>query len=130
MSISDPYNPTPDEIRGWAFTVDAVEPVQDWDLMLATSPYESLYLELASDYACPNQGYFLALLYLIVGDAVRTAFRNTSEGHLRGLLERSRSYKHPAVKAWRHRARELLKRPESFDYALWCAGGHAREDLG
>jgi hypothetical protein len=120
------YNPTPEQLREWAASPDAEEPVQDWDLWLSHLPHEILYLELAADWNCPARQYFLELLYLIVGDAVRTGFRERSEGEVLDLLERSRAFKHPDLGAWRHRSRALLRNPETFDYAAWCAGGLAR----
>lgn len=73
--MKDPYNPVENEIRAWAKNPEAVEPVQDWDLMLCNVDRLDLYLELASTDNCPQADYFLAALYLIVGDAVRTEFR-------------------------------------------------------
>src|SRR6266498_4073214 len=64
------YNPTAEDLRTWAYDSSSEEPAQDWDLSLATIPYDDLFLEFASDVDCPKRDYFLSLLYLIVGDAV------------------------------------------------------------
>jgi hypothetical protein len=124
--MRDPHNPTDYELRAWAAEPGAVEPVQDWDVMIAGLPHPALYVEMAGDYGCPNRAYFLRVLYLLVGDAVRTEFRVRSRDEVLTLLERSRRVRHPAVQAWRHRARALLDDPSTFDYDAWCAGGLAR----
>ena len=68
--VHDPWNPMPDEVREWAYDAEALAPCEDWDLALSWAQHERAYLELASDEACPKRRYFLAVLYLMVGDAV------------------------------------------------------------
>jgi hypothetical protein len=125
--MRNPYNPTPEQIRAWAQTPDATEPIQDWDLLLLHEPHEALYLELAADWGCPARGYFLALLYRLVGDAVRTGFRTRSKAAVLDLLERSRAFRHPTLGQWRQRSRELLGNLDSFDFDAWCGGGLAAD---
>lgn len=121
-------HPTIEELRTWAFDSSSVEPVQDWDLVLSWVHYDDVYLEFASSKVCPKADYFLALLYLIVGDAVRTAFRSRSKEDLAALLDRA-EHRFPAfvVRRWIQRSRYLIAHPDSFDYDGWCAGGLARE---
>ena len=126
--MHDPWNPMPDEVREWAYDPEALEPCQDWDLALSWAQHERAYLELAADPACPKRRYFLALLYLMVGDAVRTGFRNRPRPLIEGLIEKGDSYKHPDIRRWQERSRRLLKDPESFAYEDWCAGGLARQE--
>lgn len=71
----DPWNPTSSEIRSWAYDPEADDPCQDWALALSWLQDESVYLSLAADDRCPKRRFFLSLLYLMVGDAVRTDFR-------------------------------------------------------
>lgn len=122
------HNPTPEQIREWAASPDAVEPVQDWDLSLSHLPHESLYLELAADWSCPMRQYFLELLYRMVGDALRSGYRVRSEGAVLDLLARSEAYGHRDLYLWRERSRALLRYPETFDFSEWCAGGLARSE--
>ena len=122
----NPWQPSPDEIRRWAYTVDAAEPCQDWDLALLWSCHEKALLECASDGACPNQIYMLGVLYLVIGDAVRTNFRTRSRPIIEGFLSRGDDYKHPVIRTWQERSRALLRDPSSFNYDEWCAGGLAR----
>ena len=124
--IADPWNPSATEVREWAYTVAAKEPCQDWQLALSWARHEKTYLELVADDDCPNRGYFLDVLYIIVGDAVRSGFRSVEEPILRGFLERASEYDHKDIAAWRTRTIELLKYPDTFSYGLWCGGGYAR----
>jgi hypothetical protein len=125
--IYDPWNPTPDELRAWAYDTNAVEPCQDWDLVLCWAPHVNAHLELASDESCPKRRYFLAILYLLVGDAVRTNFRNHLRLSIEDWIARGDVHTHPAIRLWQERSRRLLEAPEQFNYEQWCAGGFARE---
>jgi hypothetical protein len=125
--MHDPWNPMPDEVREWAYDPAALEPCEDWDLALCWAQHEPLYLELASDASCPTRRYFLGVLYLMVGDAVRAGFRSRPRPLIEGLIARGDEYPHPDIKQWQERSRQLLKQPELFDYDRWCAGGFANE---
>jgi len=119
----DPWNPTPDEIREWAYTPGALEPCQDWELALAWTRHERALLELASDESCPARRYILSVLYRIVGDAVRSDFRSPARPIIEGFIRRGDEYRHPDIARWQARSEELLHRPELFDYEQWCGGG-------
>lgn len=123
--FADPWNPQPEEIRAWAYEPDAVEPTQDFDLALSWSRHEKAYLDLASDPACPSRRYFLRVLYLVVGDAVRTGYRTVPEPVVRGFVEQGSRYEHPDIREWQARSRALMADPTRFDYERWCAGGYA-----
>jgi hypothetical protein len=103
-----------------------LEPCQNWDPALCWAQHERAYLELASDEACPKRRYFLGVLYLMVGDAVRTGFRSRPRPIIEGLIARGDGYAHPDIKLWQERSRQLLKHPELFDYGNWCAAGYAK----
>jgi hypothetical protein len=124
--MNDPWNPLPDEIREWAYTDGALEPCQDWDLALSRGGYEKPPLECAADARCPNRAYFLSVLYLVVGDALRTDFRAMARPIVEAFIQRGDEYRHPDIRLWQQRSRHLMKHPEKFDYRLWCAGGLAR----
>ncbi|MEM9282173.1 MAG: hypothetical protein AAGA96_10120 [Verrucomicrobiota bacterium] len=127
--MRDPINPTRDEIRNWAYTEGAMEPEQDWDLHLANLREFDLFTELAADDDCPSWDYFLRLLYLIVGDAVRTGFQTESEETIRDILKATEKIPRHRFHVLRLRSDELLKRPESFAYDDWCAGILVAKDL-
>lgn len=124
--MHNPWSPSPDEIRAWAYTPDATDPCQDWDLALLWSGHEKALLDCASDDACPNRLRMLSILYLIVGDAVRSAFRSRPRPIIEGLIDRGDHYPHPSIKLWQTRSRALLRNPSTFDYEAWCSGRLAR----
>jgi len=122
------YNPTAEDVTRWAYDASAAAPLQDWDLILSHTPYEPLFLKFASADDCPKREYFLSVLYLIVGDAVRTHFRTRSREDVERLLSLAEQ-EFPAywVHLWVERSRELLAKPDSFRYDDWCAGKLAGE---
>ena len=123
--MHDAWNPSPDEVRAWAYTPNADEPCQDWDLALLWSGHEKALLGCASDEACPNRMRMLGVLYLIVGDAVRSNFRSRTRPIVEGFIDRGDQYPHSSIELWQRRSRALLRDPSSFDYEAWCAGGLA-----
>jgi hypothetical protein len=124
--MHNPWSPSPDEIRDWAYTPDAEDPCQDWDLALLWSGHEQALLDCASDDACPNRLRMLGVLYLVIGDAVRAEFRSRPRAIVEGFIDRGDQYRHPSIKLWQSRSRALLRDPSSFEYEAWCCGGLAR----
>ncbi len=124
--MEDPWNPSVSEIEKWAFDPQSFEPVQDWDLALCWKREEKLYLDFAANERCPKRKYFLHILYLIVGDAVRGNFRNVPKPVIQGFIERGKGYPHPDIQAWMYRSTDLLKNPSLFNYDDWCAGKLAK----
>ncbi|MCL2309994.1 MAG: hypothetical protein FWC42_09075 [Proteobacteria bacterium] len=125
--FANSWNPSSTEVRAWAYTAGAEAPCQDWDLACLWARHERDYIEFASDKNCPHRLFFLHVLYLIVGDAVRNGFRNIPEAVIRGFVELAATSTEPSVRLWRERSLRLLKRPSEFDYEAWCAGGFANE---
>lgn len=126
-TFEDPWNPTLSEIRRWAYEYDVEEPCQAWDLSLMWRGYEELYIELAADENCPNNRFFLSILYRMVGDQVRRGTDNQTEFNLRDFVAKADSFDNKALKSWQTRSMDLLRHPEKFDYDQWCAGGFASE---
>ena len=57
--LFNPLDPTPEDLRVWAYTPDAEYPdemPEDWDLMVAQIKNAPLLLELACDLRCPQPG--------------------------------------------------------------------------
>ena len=130
MHFADEFNPTPDEIRRWAATEGAMYPSEDWDIIISTDPdLDELFFELASDPTCLKQRTFLHILYLIVGDAVRSSWNTRSREQTDALIERAARTTEPVVARWAEQSRDLVAHPNRFDYDAWCGGGLAREDL-
>ena len=123
--FADPWNPSSTEVRAWAYSTDAVAPCQDWDLALSWAGHERDYLQFAADPNCPTQSFFLRVIYLMVGDAVRTGYRSISEAQVVGFVELAAGTRSKPLRLWRERALRLLKHPSEFEYAAWCGGGLA-----
>ncbi len=122
-------NPMSAEIREWAYTPGALEPEQDWDLALANLREFDLYVHLAADDACPSWDYFLRILYLIIGDAVRTEFQTESKEAILEILDATRSFPNDRFSLLRKRAELLIASPDTFNYDDWCAGALVTRDL-
>ena len=120
--MNNPWNPSATEIEEWAFNKKVPEPVQDWQLALSWKMEEELYLDLASNPKCPKRQYFLSVLYLIVGDAVRTDYRNLEKPIVEGFVNRGEKYEHPDIQLWVERSRKLIKNPSLFHHGKWCGG--------
>jgi hypothetical protein len=126
--MHDPWNPSPDEIREWAYDATGLAPCEDFDLALEWTRHERALFECASDENCPKQDFFLHVLYLTVGDAVRSNYHSTARPILEGFIKRGDGYPHKAIQNWQKRSRTLMKYPDQFDYQAWCAGGLVRKD--
>ena len=110
------------DIRQWAYDADAPEPQQDFDLFLAME-LRKAYFDFVSDITCPKQKYFLKVLYLIVGDAVRTEYHTNTREEINEFLEAANKLQVKELELWIDKSRNLMKHPEKFDYDRWCGGG-------
>jgi hypothetical protein len=119
--MKDIANPVDDEVREWAYS-DAFEPMQDFDLILAAELRPS-YLEFVADQNCPKRTYFLKVLYLIIGDAVRTNYHTNTQDEISSYLGKAERAQATELNSWLDRSRDLMRHPEKFDYDQWCAGG-------
>lgn len=128
VKFADPANPSPDEIRAWAKCND-LEPMEDWDLVLADLTYADVLIELVATESCPSRRYLLGALYALVGDAVRSRFEQVSRTDLDQVLARGRASGNVWAESWAARSARLIDNPEEFDYALWCAGGLAKRPV-
>jgi len=126
MKFNNPYTPTYEEIIEWAYDIGSVEPEQDWDILVDWLVYPDLVLKLASDKNCPSQEYFLHILYVVVGQAVRGKFSNRSILEIEVLFDHAKTVDNPNIRTWLGRSRELIKHPDKFKYDDWFAGKLAR----
>lgn len=80
-------------------------------------------MKFAASSQCPKREYFLSLLYLIVGDAVRTRYQARSRDAVERLLsDAERSFRSDCLRLWVRSSRDPIARPETFQYDDWCAG--------
>jgi hypothetical protein len=127
--MRSPYNPSAEDLRLWAYDAESFEPKQDWDLVLSWTPYDDLFMEFASDLKCPKTDYFLALLYFIVGDAVRKNCQTETKHDIEALLQKAeKHFPNHRIYLWVRRSRDLLAHPDTFRYGDWCAGILARKE--
>ena len=125
--ISSPYKPSGDAIQKWAADPFAVEPIDDWNLILAQQPHDELYLRLAASSECPQALYFLTLLYLIVGNAVRSDYATKPRYEIEHLLAvADADFPTPKIRLWAKRSVALIANPALFNYTDWCCGALAR----
>lgn len=129
IPFADPWNPSSSEVRAWAYAHNAQEPCQDWDLALAWAGHERDYLEFSADTNCPSRLYFLHVVYLMVGDAVRNDYRTTPKAVVQGFVEQAANTRCKSLQRWRERSLRLLAHPSEFDYTAWCGGGYSRAEI-
>jgi hypothetical protein len=126
MKFANIANPTEAELREWAAIRNVRYPAEmpeDWDLIVGDWSRVDLIVELAADDRCPARTFFLAVLYLMAGDCVRTSGGRRNIPDLEALLARLEGTRSPRLQIFRSRALTLLADPSTFDYSLWCDGG-------
>ncbi|GAT00347.1 uncharacterized protein RMCFA_0461 [Mycolicibacterium fortuitum subsp. acetamidolyticum] len=109
----DVVNPTPDEIRAWAYS-GAFEPMQDWDLVIADVDNLQLLLELIGDQACPARDYLLGSLYCLFGHSDRT------DPRLLSAADAAQTGSDPWIATWGRRVCRVVENPSEFNRADWC----------
>lgn len=122
--MKDPYDPSIKEIREWACDKHSIIPVQDWDLMITDLKKVPLFLALSIDpeVTYEKRNFFLACLYLLVGETIRSNGIEHRMEDLRSFIENSSSLQDPTIQKWVSRSQELVKNPDLFDYDKWCNG--------
>ena len=99
-------------------------PEQDWDFIVADWANIDIITELASGDS-PNQQWFLALLYLLAGECVRTEAGRQGLPHLQALLDRLEDTHVEALARFRRRALRLLAAPSTYEPSLWRDDSYA-----
>ena len=122
--MKDPVNPIDQEIREWAYSEED-EPEQDFDMFLAQELRED-YFKYVNDPDCNSGKYFIAVLYFIVGDAVRSNYQTNSKAEIEHYLKTGNTYNNNEIKLWIERSKKLILSPELFDYDYWCSGDHKK----
>src|SRR6266487_4602952 len=123
--FANPVDPTPAEIRAWAYHPDSVQLMEmppDWDLLVSGDHLVTTMYDLATDHSCPARRFALHCLYIYAADAIRTNFRAHPRRKLKRLMEQAERSGDLDLSNWAHNARVLLSRPELFEYADWCEG--------
>ena len=128
--FANPVDPTPAELRAWAYNPDSV-PLQtmppDWDLLVSGDRLITTLFELAMDRSCPARRFALHCLYIYAADGIRTQFRAHPKRRLRKLVQQAEAQGDEPMTTWAHNSRVLLAKPDLFDYHDWCEGGLVRQ---
>ena len=127
--FANPVNPTPAELRGWAYHPDAVtlsEMPPDWDLLVTEDRLIGTLYGLAVDPGCPARRFALHCLHIYAADAIRTEFRAHPKRRLRKLVEQAETTRDEQLLTWAHNTRVLMANPDIFQYHDWCEGGLVR----
>jgi hypothetical protein len=117
-------SPTIDEIWAWAWDENAMEPSQDWDIIIRDL-YPNEYVKIAMLPHCPGRSYFLSILYLFIGDLYRV--KNIEKIKL--YLNQHRGNESRIIQEWVKNVDELISGNIEFSYSDWCAGGLAKKSL-
>ncbi len=128
VKFGDAANPSAEELRAWAACAD-LEPMEDWDLVLASPRYVPVLLDLVADEDCPSRRYVLGALYVYAADAVRNGFADEPRAAVERHVAAARATGNAWLAAWADRTVRLIADPASFDYAAWCAGGNAKRPM-
>ncbi len=120
-SFGDVVNPTQEEIRAWAYS-GAIEPMQDWDLIIADVDNLDLLLKLIGDQACPARRYLLDSLYCLFGHSDRT------DPRLLRAAETARAASDTWIASWGRRVCQAAGHPSEFNRADWCGRDGFRLD--
>ncbi|WP_052691864.1 hypothetical protein [Teredinibacter purpureus] len=119
--ISNPSNPSTEEIEEWAYSNDD-EPDQEWELFLIWKADFELYLKYASDVSCPKEEFFLNLLYYWVWRNVRhDSIENELESYER-IFQLAEKINTPYVRIWSVRSKELIVNNAVYSAEQWLAG--------
>jgi hypothetical protein len=115
------------ELLAWVDGDDEMWPYEDFDLCVTAPQTADLLLDLAAEGDAARLRFFLRCLYLLAGDAVRTNYSAFSRQDLLRLVERAQEARRPVVRGWANDVVQLMTKPSTFDYSLWCDGGLARQ---
>jgi len=132
--FANPVDPTPAELRAWAYHPDAV-PLNtmpaDWDLLVTNDRLIGTIFDLAMDPACPARRFALHCLYIYAANAIRMKFKVHSKRRLQKLVERAEEDGDDLLAMWAHNTRvllltwrDLLNQPGW--YHDWIEGGLVR----
>ncbi len=129
QGFANPVDPTPAELRAWAYHPDSVDlqaMPPDWDLLVSGDPLIFTLFELSLDRGCPARRFALHCLYIYAADAIRTNFQAHPRRRLRRMVEQAEREGDEVLAVWAHNVRTLLARRVPFEYRDWCEGGLVR----
>ena len=111
--FADEWNPTSEEIRAWAYS-NALEPYEDFDILIAEPAHVATLICLASDPSCPSRSYILGSLYCLVGHS------DLGDPRLSAAVDEALASADPMVKTWAKRSRRVIDEPGARTRNEWC----------
>lgn len=116
--FKDPWNPTQDEIKAWAYS-DMYAPDQDFELAVNTIGNIPMICGFINDPTCNKHKFFLSSLYVCTGDIVRVPQEN-QKAEFERLLEQLSNGDHSLlVQEWITRSLHLVQNPDTYSYEYW-----------
>ena len=119
--ITNPSNPTTEEIEEWAYSNDE-EPDQEWELFLIWKADFELYLKFASDASCPKEEFFLQLLYYWVWRNIRHEVIDNELESYTHIFQLAEKVNTPYVRIWLERSKKLMANNQTFTESQWWEG--------
>lgn len=111
--FADEVNPTPAELRRWAYS-GAPEPMEDFDVIAAEVRLLPTLTDLASDPACPSREYLLGSMYCLVGHEDR------NDPRLAEAVAAAAASPDASMRTWAERVQQVLRSPDTFCRGDWC----------
>ncbi len=129
--MKDPVNPTALDIEAWARDPEAMYPMQDWDLMVASDDNGELLVGLAADPSVAQHDAVMNFLYVYAGQVVREGASAERVEGLKKAIDDAASLPSDELGLWASRAKALLAGLEpsphagaaEADYAFWFLHG-------
>jgi len=118
-------NPTIEEIRLWANS-DREWPHDEWDLFLSWKGEIDLYIELATDHSCAKSGFFLHMLYYMVGTTFSEPNQTDKLQRIKSYADKGRRINHGDIRLWVRNMDALLNGSQKYEYLNWRGGLHAK----
>lgn len=115
MNFKDYSNPTEKELIAWSRDPDAIEPTQDWDLIIGRECYLDLLARLVVDNG-PNTDLLLSFLYCATADSFKFHADGNSIEKAILLIPNNAP---EAVLNWKKATENLLKFPKKFKDSDW-----------
>lgn len=122
MRFKDAWNPSPQEIKKWAYGNWKI-PEQDWELAIYSFENIPMICSLVEDENCKrNRRFFLSTLYVFSGDIVRGGIIEEIDKLSMLLKKLDNTIKSKELKSWINHSKSLINNPESYNYTYWGLG--------
>ena len=111
--FQDEVNPTDDELVRWAYS-GALEPYEDFDIVIADPEHLDTLVKLVADPDCPTREYLLGSLYCTIGHS------DLADPRIDAAVQTALGSADPWVARCAERVRRLLAEPATRVRDDWC----------